>query len=44
MEMIREKNPEAETLSGARVDEGMVWVSGLGDRLKACFEKETLDF
>ena len=44
MEMIREKNPEAEALSGARVDEGMVWVSGLGDRLKACFEKETLDF
>ena len=44
MAMIRAKNPEAEVFSDARVDEGMVWVPGLGERLMSCFEKETLDF
>lgn len=44
MAMIRQKNPEAEVLPNARVDEGMVWVPDLGNRLKDCFERETLDF
>lgn len=46
MAMIREQQPEAEVFAAqnVRLDEGMVWVPKLGERLKACFEEENIDF
>ena len=45
MAMIREKQPEADVFpeSAVRVDDGLVWVPGLRDRLVKCYENwETL--
>lgn len=44
MAMIRAQQPDAEVFADARLDEGMVWVPKLGERLKACFEQESIDF
>ena len=40
MAMIREKQPEAEVFPAAdvRLDDGIVWVPGLSDRLMRCYE------
>lgn len=44
MAMIREKQPEAEVFppEAVRVDDGLVWVPGLRDRLVKCYENREM--